>query len=142
MAASNDLPGDLERDSSTPELSTRRLREQSQREFEVEFFGRILESDPYFVDVLRAHAGNLARRGDYSRALQLDRRLTRLQPDRPIPWYNLACSYAVLGMIDPAFKALQRAVDLGYRDLRQIARDPDLRSLRADPRFAKLMRRM
>ena len=32
--------------------------------------------------------------------------LVRLRPERPIPWYNLACSYALLGMADKAFAAL------------------------------------
>ncbi len=75
------------------------------------------------------------------RALQVDRRLTRLVPERPIPWYNLACSYAVLGMLDPAFDALQRALDLGYRHIRHLCRDPDLKALRRDPRFSRLLRR-
>ena len=142
MAASDHLPGNPDRDRPAPETSTRCLREQSQRDFEVEFLGRILERDPFYVDVIRVQAGNLARCGESTRALQLDRRLTRLQPDRPIPWYNLACSYAVLGMIDPAFEALQRAVELGYRHFRHMVRDPDLKALRHDPRFARILRRL
>ena len=71
----------------------------------------------------------------------MDRRLVRLLPDRAIPWYNLACSYAVLGMTDPAFAALQRALELGYRHLAHLRRDPDLKSLRHDPRFLRLLRR-
>ncbi|WP_169975314.1 TPR end-of-group domain-containing protein [Tautonia rosea] len=141
MAASDHLPGNSDRDRPSSETSTRCLREQSQRDFEVEFLGRILDRDPFYVDALRVQANNLARRGESTRALQLDRRLTRLQPDRPIPWYNLACSYAVLGMIDPAFDALTRAVDLGYHHFRHMLRDPDLKSLRQDPRFARILRR-
>ena len=64
-----------------------------------------------------------------------------LQPDRPIPWYNLACSYAVLGMTDPAVAALQRALELGYRYFEHLRRDPDLKSLRHDPRFIRLLRK-
>lgn len=124
------------------ETSTRRPREQSQLDFELDFFARVLERDPYYAAALRVHANNLAARGLTTRALQLDRRLVRLQPERPVPWYNLACSYAVLGMIDPAFGALQRAIDLGYRLLDHMARDPDLRSLRRDPRFARLLRKV
>lgn len=101
----------------------------------------MLERDPFFVDVLRVHANNLAARGQSARALQIDRRLVRLQPDRSIPWYNLGCSYAVLGMADPAFSALQRAVDLGYPRIDHMARDPDLKALRRDPRFVRLMRK-
>ncbi len=98
-----------------PETSTRRARRQSQLDFELEFLGAVLDRDPLYADALKVHADNLAAKGYYHRALQADRRLVRLRPDRPIPWYNLACSYAVLGMTDPAFAALERALRLGYR---------------------------
>jgi Flp pilus assembly protein TadD len=135
MAAAEDHPADRE-------TSTRRLREQSQLDFELEFLGTLLDRDPDYVAALRVHAHNLAARGQFARALQMHRRLVRLQPDRPIPWYNLACSYAVLGMTEPAFAALQRAIDQGYRWLDHMARDADLKSLRRDPRFARLLRRV
>ena len=140
MANLPERPDDPSTEGPAPETSTRRLREQSQRDFELELLGRILERDPLYAAALRVHANNLAAAGHSARALQLDRRLVRLQPDRPIPWYNLACSYAVLGMIDPAFAALQRALELGYRHLDHLARDPDLEALRRDPRFARLLR--
>ncbi len=44
-------------------------------------------------------------------------------------------------MIEPAFSALQRSLELGYRFLKQLRRDPDLKALRRDPRFADLLRR-
>jgi tetratricopeptide (TPR) repeat protein len=142
MAAPHDRPSDSSTpEGPAPETSTRRLREQSQLDFELEFFGRILERDPLFGDALRVHGNNLAAKGEYARALQIDRRLVRLLPDRAVPWYNLACSYALMGMIDPAFAALQRALELGYRYFEHLRRDPDLKSLRRDPRFARLLRR-
>jgi tetratricopeptide (TPR) repeat protein len=141
MAAPQERPGEPFSDGLSPEISTRRLREQSQLDFEVEFFGRILERDPLFTDALRVHGNNLAAKGQYARALQIDRRLVRLLPERAIPWYNLACSYAVLGMIEPAFSALLRALELGYRHRDRLRRDPDLKVLRRDPRFARLLRR-
>jgi Flp pilus assembly protein TadD len=113
-----------------------------QIDFELEFIGRLLERDPLNADALRVHGNNLAARGQYASALQVDRRLVRLLPDRPVPWYNLACSYAVLGMVDPAFAALQRALELGYRHVDHLRRDPDLKSLRHDPRFARLLRKL
>ena len=111
------------------------------RDFEIEFLGRVLERDPYFVAAIRVQGNNLAAKGEYARALQLDRRLVRLVPDDSIAWYNLACSYAVLGMIDPAFSALQRSLELGYRFLDRLRQDPDLKILRRDPRFLRLLRR-
>src|SRR4051812_28868253 len=141
MANLPERPDDPSTEGPAPETSTRRLREQSQLDFEVEFLGRILERDPLYADALRVHGNNLSAKGLYTKALLVDRRLVRLQPDRAIPWYNLACSYAVLGMVDPAFAALQRALELGYRYFRHLRHDPDLKSLRRDPRFPRLLRR-
>ncbi|MFO0908766.1 MAG: hypothetical protein U0794_10475 [Isosphaeraceae bacterium] len=141
MATPHDRSGEPSSEGPSPEISTRRLREQTQLDFELEFIGGILDRDPFFADALRVHANNLAAKGNYTRALQMDRRLVRLLPDRAIPWYNLACSYALLGMTDPALAALQRALDLGYRQIDHLRRDPDLKSLRHDPRFIRLIRK-
>jgi tetratricopeptide (TPR) repeat protein len=141
MAAPVDRPGDSSSERPSPETSKRRLRYESQLDFEIDFFGRLLDRDPYFVDALRAQANNLAVKGQHARALQLDRRLVRLIPDDAIAWYNLACSYTVLGMIDPGLFALQRALELGYAHARRLRRDPDLKALRRDPRFDRLLRR-
>ena len=129
--------GDSSSESPSPETSTRRLREQSQIEFEIDFLGRVLERDPFNVDALRVHGNNLAAKGLYA-ARPPDRSPARpTDPDDAIAWYNLACSYAVLGMIEPAFSALQRSLELGYRFLNRLRRDPDLKALRRDPRFAR-----
>ncbi len=93
------------------------------------------------MDALRVQGNNFAARGEYARTLQLDCRLIRLVPDDAIAWYNLSCTYAVLGMIDPAFSALQRTLELGYRYVARLRQDPDLKTLRRDPRFLRLLRR-
>ena len=141
MGSSYDWTGDSSQEPPSPETSTRRLREQTQRDFEIEFLGKVLERDPFFVDAIRVQGNNLAARGQYVRALQLDRRLVRLAPDDAIAWYNLSCTYAVLGMIDPAFSALGRSLELGYRYIQRLRKDPDLKTLRRDPRFLRLLRR-
>jgi tetratricopeptide (TPR) repeat protein len=141
MSAPLNHPSDSSSEHQTPESRTRRLRELGQIEFEIEFLGRILEREPFFVDALRVHAGNLAATGQHGRALQIDRRLVRLIPEDCIAWYDLACSFAVLGMIEPSFSALQKALELGYRAATRLRRDPDLKLLRRDPRFARLLRR-
>ena len=56
--------------------------------------------------------------------------------------YNLACAYARVGRIDDAFAELNRAIDEGFEGAKLLAEDPDLTSLRADPRFAALAARL
>jgi len=65
---------------------------------------------------------------------------------RPALYYNLACTYALLGEAEPALDYLARDLEENHRTrgsrLRQVewARgDPDLASLRNDPRFERLL---
>jgi tetratricopeptide (TPR) repeat protein len=117
-----------------------RLADQSQLDFEVDFYGGILERNPCYVDVLRAHGNNLTLKGRYAEGMQIDKRLVQLRPNDPLAHYNLACSFALLKRPDHAIKTLRRAVELGYRDFRYMKEDRDLDSIRHDPRFRQLMR--
>lgn len=50
--------------------------------------------------------------------------------------YNIACVHALRGRTDEAFGALKHAARAGMRDSEQLEKDPDLASLRSDPRWA------
>jgi tetratricopeptide (TPR) repeat protein len=117
-----------------------RASDQNQLDFEIEFFGRILEQQSDYVDVLRVQGNNLTLKGRYAEGLQIDKRLIQLRPSDPLAHYNLACSYALLKRPDNAIKTLRRAVELGYRDFRYMREDHDLDSIRHDPRFRQLLR--
>jgi tetratricopeptide (TPR) repeat protein len=117
-----------------------RANDQSQLDFEIDFFGRVLETNPNYVDVLRVQGNNLTLKGRYADGLQIDKRLIQLRPGDALAHYNLACSYALLKRADQAIKTLRRAVELGYRDFRYMREDHDLDSIRHDPRFRALLR--
>ena len=117
-----------------------RASDQSQLDFEIEFFGRILEQHSDYVDVLRVQGNNLTLKGRYVEGLQIDRRLIQLRPNDPLAHYNLACSYALLKRTDQAIKTLRRAIELGYHDFRYMREDHDLDTIRHDPRFRQLLR--
>ncbi len=121
------------RPAAVPTLA--QLAERSQLDFEIEFFAGILDVQPDFVDVLRAHATNLTLKGRYEDGMTVDKRLIRLRPSDYLAHYNLACSYALLKQHDLAIKTLRQAVELGYRDFRYMKQDRDLESIRRDPRF-------
>ena len=101
-----------------------RSTDQNQLDFELEFFGRILEQHADYIDVLRVQGNNLTLKGRYAEGLQIDKRLIQLRPSDPLAHYNLACSYALLKKPDHAIKTLRRAVELGYRDFRLHAEGP------------------
>jgi tetratricopeptide (TPR) repeat protein len=117
-----------------------RFSEQSQLDFEIDFFGGILERLPDYVDVLRVMGNNLTLKGRYAQGLVIDKRLVHLRPRDPLAHYNLACSYALLNRADHALRTLKLALELGYRDFRYLREDHDLDSIRRDPRFRQLLR--
>src|SRR5205807_9867539 len=58
-----------------------RANDQNQLDFEIDFFGRILEQNPDYVDVLRVQGNNLTLKGRYADGLQIDKRLIQLRPN-------------------------------------------------------------
>ena len=99
--------------SEPPTVSTlARLAEQSQLDFELDFFAGVLERHGGYVDVLRAHGNNLTLKGRYPEGLEIDKRLIQLRPTDALAHYNLACSFALLKKPDLALKTLRRAVEL------------------------------
>jgi Flp pilus assembly protein TadD len=116
------------------------LVQTGQVDFELDFFGRILERHPNFLEALRCHASNLAVKKRFGDSLQVERRIIQLRPRDALAHYNLACSYALLRQPDLALTTLRRALELGYQDFRYIQKDHDLDSIRKDPRFRKMLR--
>lgn len=117
-----------------------RAPDQSQLDFELDFFGGILHRHPDFVDVLRVHGNNMTLKGRFAEGLHIDKRLVQLRPSDALAHYNLACSYSLLKKSDLALRMLRRAIELGYRDFRYMKDDRDLDAIRSDPRFRQLMR--
>ncbi len=120
--------------------SLARAADQNQIDFELEFFGGVLQRAPDYVDVLRQMSKLLTLKGRYADGLQVDRRLVQLCAGDALAHYNLACRYARLKRPDQCLKTLRRAVELGYRDFRYMREDSDLDSVRHDPRFRQLLR--
>jgi tetratricopeptide (TPR) repeat protein len=107
--------------------------------FEIAFFERLVAQNPDFVDALIPLAQAYTEAREYKKGLLIDKKLSRLSPFNPTVFYNLACSYALLNMADDAFKALFKAIKLGYKDVTHLLRDPDLESIRTDERFSRLV---
>jgi|GEM_PF-374148 len=78
----------------------------------------------------------------YPRAVESFERVLVYVPNEPSINYNLACAQALLGESDRAFAALERALAGGYKDRKNMITDPDLTSLRADPRFQEILKRL
>jgi Flp pilus assembly protein TadD len=89
--------------------------------------------------ILLQAAQQIVALSDYPRLeLALDK-LTRLVPDSPEPWYDLAALRAIMGKPTESLQTLRQALRLS--DAR-LARDPKARDLgqelRRDPRFSSI----
>ena len=104
-------------------------------DIKISFMEGIVQRDPKYVEALQILGDHYTQRGQFDHSLKVDRQLSRLEPRNPLVFYNLACSYSLNSEIDMAAAALERALVLGYRDFKWLARDPDLRPLRKHPLF-------
>ena len=59
-----------------------------------------------------------------------------------MPPYDIACLRAQAGQTDEAFRSLDQATDRHLDNLELVRTDPDLASLRADPRWPAFVARV
>ncbi len=133
-AVVNNLPRRMPDNSSakSKKLTRRELREL---EIKISFLEGLVKRAPRYVEALQILGDYYTQRGQYDHSLKVDEQLSTLQPRNPLVFYNLACSYCLNGDYDLAANALEKALSLGYRDFKWLARDPDLSNLRKHPRY-------
>ncbi|MBA4147716.1 MAG: hypothetical protein H0X66_06335 [Verrucomicrobia bacterium] len=122
----------------------KKLTRQEQRDLDIEitFLEGILHRDPEYVEALQILGDDYTRRGMLDEGLKVDRKLSELRPKDPLVYYNLACSYSLADELEFAVEALDKALALGYRDFRWMAKDPDLRKLRLSPFYKKIRNKL
>lgn len=118
-------------------IAQKKLNRAEQRDLDtkIAFIEGLVRRDPDYVDALQILGDHYTQRGRITEGLKVDERLARLEPENPLVFYNLACSYSLAEEFDRAVAALEKAVQLGYRDFVWLAKDPDLKKLRAQPVF-------
>lgn len=104
----------------------------------IEFVEGLVRRDPGYVDALQLLGDQYTQRGRFIEGLQVDERLAQLEPDSPLVFYNLACSYSLTDQFERATEALEKALSLGYRDFAWLAKDPDLRKLRKQQIYQRI----
>jgi tetratricopeptide (TPR) repeat protein len=120
--------------------SKKKMTSADQRDLDtkIEFIEGLVRRDPDYVDALQLLGDHYTQRGRFPEGLQVDERLASLEPQNSLVFYNLACSYSLTGQFDHAVAALEKALSLGYRDFAWLAKDPDLKNLRAQPAYRDL----
>jgi tetratricopeptide (TPR) repeat protein len=95
-------------------------------------------------------------RGWYERALGFHDEATHsfeyaadlLRASRPrsmpeaVRWYNIACYETLAGRTEHGLASLETAVGAGWNDVAWLCADPDLSSLREEPRFVEIALRL
>jgi Zn-dependent protease len=80
--------------------------------------------------------------GDFDRSARLGEAMLGAGTTEPIVAFNVACAHARAGRRDAAFRALDQAVALGFRDRSMLDGDDDLAALRTDPRWVMVRNRL
>jgi tetratricopeptide (TPR) repeat protein len=122
---------------SNPKRKSSRAN-QRDLDTKIEFIEGIVRRDPNYVDALQLLGDHYTQRGLFAEGLKVDEHLARLEPQNPLVFYNLACSYSLTEEFERAVFALEKALSLGYRDFTWLAKDPDLKKLRSQPVFDDL----
>src|SRR5580692_5001614 len=114
------------------------------RELDVKigFMEGILRRDPNYVDALQLLGDHYTQRGRFAEGLNVDERLARLEPENPVVFYNLACSYSLTDQFDRTAEALEAAINLGYQDFEWLAKDPDLKKFRQQPAYREILKKI
>ena len=92
-------------------------------------------------DARAYYLGGLAcvRLGERERGLEWGARALELEPEEPIVIYNVAGIYALTGESERALDCLELAMAGGWGRKDWLAQDSDFETLRAHPRFQKLV---
>lgn len=127
-----------------PSAKPKKLTRKQTRDLDVKisFIEGIVKRDPQYIEALQILGDFYTARGCFEKSLQVDKQLSGLEPDNSLVFYNLACSYSLNEEYKLAAAALDRAITLGYRDFKWLARDPDLRSLREHPAYRTIEARI
>ena len=90
-------------------------------------------------EVLRNQFLVALREGDTETMIESCKKGVELLPDEPTWHYNLACSLAYCKNPNQALDELEKAIDLGFRNVEKIKEDNDLKRLANLPRFKELL---
>jgi adenylate cyclase len=87
-------------------------------------------------------AASLMRLGQREQALQRARRASTIDPEDTAVLYNVGCVYALGGSAEEALDHLDKAVQNGFGQREWVENDSDWDSIRGEPRFQALLRKL
>jgi len=106
----------------------------------IEAVKKRVRSNPDDTRAWTMGAGVLAELGEPERATKWILRALAIDADEPIIQYNAACVYAVMGRVEESIACLEAAVGRAGISADWVRNDPDLDSVRQDPRCEAILR--
>jgi tetratricopeptide (TPR) repeat protein len=111
-----------------------------------------VEAMSHFEEAIRINPGLVwpqaylgycyAKRGQVAEALAVLKKLNATTPNRALPEFEIGAIYGGLGQTDRAFEWLERAYRRRSSAMAKINVDLRTQTLRGDPRFVSLLKRM
>lgn len=101
-----------------------------------------LKYNPEDVRALYMAANGLVVVGEVDKGLAWLERALAIDPEDAMLLYNAGCIYALLDMKEEALTSLERTVERGLTQREWYEHDSNLDSLRTNPRFEQLLKRM
>src|SRR6266550_3975553 len=101
-----------------------------------------LELNPDDARAWYFSAGMLMRLGQRDQALERARRASTIDPEDSAVLYNVGCVYALAGSDEEALDHLDKAIQDGFGHRDWLENDSDLDSIRDQPRFQALLRKL
>jgi adenylate cyclase len=99
-----------------------------------------LKLNPNDARAVYMAANGLAALGERQRAREWAQRALAMKPDEPMVLYNVACIYALLGLVEEAIDCLEKAARNNLVQKGWLEHDSNLDPLRTHPRFPSLLR--
>ena len=101
-----------------------------------------LELNPDDARAWYLSAAALMRLGQYEQAMERARRASTIDPEDTAVLYNVGCVYALAGSAAEAMDHLDKAIQNGFGQREWVENDSDWDSLRGEPRFQALLRKL
>jgi len=102
-------------------------------------FSLAIEKAPDYADAYSNRGVAYMQQRKYNKALEDLKKAKELKSESPSIRYNLACLYSLKGDVDFGLDELDAALTNGFSDYESLRRDPDLKNLRRNAEFKKVL---
>jgi hypothetical protein len=106
----------------------------------IEAYREIVKAQPNNAQAQFMLGYALHASGDLDNAILQHKKAAKMPTVAGLANYNLGCAYALKDNASDAFKALEKSIALGVRDIAQFKGDADLKSLHKDERWKPLLK--